>query len=160
MNSLSREGEGFIHFASLRRGIVVSYLDTRRLKPKGLLILNLILKIWTNLLRVSLCIPGSLPTRQVAIKNKQGNLSTVEQKWWWIDWLTNCEWNFNFNTYTSIVFSQFQPFSTPLLLQNFGNVTVFSKVRNIPNFDAIVTNFDAFMDVKMNMRYGKELPFK
>ena len=103
-----------------------------------MLILNLILKIRKNLLRDSLCIPGSLPTRKVATKNKQGNLSTVEQKWWWIDWLSNCEWNFNLNTYTSNVFSQFQPFSTPPLLQNFGNVTVFSKVRNIPNLTPLL----------------------
>ena len=35
MNSLSREGEGFIHFASLRRGMGVSYLDIRLLNPKA-----------------------------------------------------------------------------------------------------------------------------
>ena len=69
-----------------------------------------------------------------------------------MNWLINCEWKFNLNTVTSILFSQLQPFSTPRLLQNFGNVTVFWNIRNISNFDAIVTNFDALME--------KSYPFK
>ena len=31
------------------------------------------------------------------------------------------------------------------------------QIRSVPKFYAIVTNFNAFMDVKMNMRYEKEL---
>ena len=102
-----------------------------------MLILTLIREIWKNLLTESFFISGSLPPKQVPIKNKLGNSR-----------------KFNLNTDTSILFSQLQSFSTLLLLQNFVR-----KIRNIPNFDAIVTNSNAFMDVKMNMRYEKELPF-